>query len=166
MLPTQQIGSIILWGKFPLIGIRTRDFNNRFDKLVIWASPPCTEFSYARADRKQGQTADDFDMSLIDAARQIIEHFQPDHWILENVHGAVPIIQEEYGMLPTQVIGSIVLWGNFPLIGIRTRDDWQHRKLDAKGSRALRPNYRAEIPYAISNGLYESLTHQRTLFDF
>lgn len=141
-------------------------FNNRYDKMVIWASPPCTEFSYARADRKQGQTADEFDMCLIEATRQIIEHFQPDHWIIENVHGAVPLMFEEYGMNPTQIIGSIVLWGNFPLIGIRTRDEWSHRKLDAKGSRALRPNYRALVPFAISQGLLDSLQHQKTLFDF
>ena len=123
-------------------------------------------FSYARADRKQGQTAEDFDMTLIEAARQIIEHFEPDYWILENVQGAIPIIHEEYEMLPTQQIGSIILWGKFPLIGIRTRDEWSHRKLDAKGTRALRPNNRAIIPYPVSRGLLESLTQQTTLFDF
>jgi len=136
------------------------------EEVVIWASPPCTEFSYARADRIQSQTADEFDMTLIEATRQIIEHIQPDHWILENVHGAIPIIQEEYEIVPTQKIGSIILWGKFPHIGIRGRDEWKHRKLDAKGTRALRPNNRAIIPYPVSRGLLESLTQQTTLFDF
>lgn len=133
------------------------------EQLVIWASPPCQQFSYANANRTEGQTADDFDMTLFDAALDIIEHFQPDAWIIENVLGAVPIVEDEYSMLPTQQIGSIVMWGNFPQIAIRTRDDWKHRKLDAKGSRTLRPNWRAKIPQAVSFGLFESLTNQRTL---
>jgi len=133
------------------------------DKLVIWASPPCQEFSYANAKRKKKQTSDDFNMELFDAALDIIEHFQPDAWILENVLGAVPIVEHEYSMMPTQQIGSIILWGKFPQIGIRTRDDWSHRKLDAKGTRSLRPNWRAKIPQAVSFGLLESLTQQKTL---
>lgn len=136
------------------------------DKLVIWASPPCTEFSYANANRHSLQDPDDFDMTLIEASLDIIDHFHPDHWIIENVHGAVPIIQQEFGIMPTQSIGSIVMWGKFPSIGIRTRDSWVHRKLDAKGSRALRPNNRAKIPLAVSEGLLSSIESQTTLFDF
>lgn len=134
-----------------------------YEKLVIWASPPCQQFSYANANRKLTQTTDDFDMTLFDAALDIIEHFRPDHWIIENVLGAVPIVEDEYSMMPTQQIGSIVMWGNFPLIAIPSRDDWTHRKLDAKGSRTLRPNWRAKIPQAVSFGLLDSLTRQRTL---
>jgi len=141
------------------------EVNDRWvlEELVIWASPPCQQFSYANANRNRTQTPNDFDLSLFDAALEIIEHFQPDAWILENVLGAVPIVEEAYSMMPTQQIGSIILWGNFPLISIRTRDDWEHRKLDAKGSRTLRPNWRAKIPQAVSFGLLETLTHQRTL---
>jgi len=136
------------------------------DKLVIWASPPCQEFSWARADRMQGQTAEEFDMTLLESTRQIIEHFQPEFWVIENVHGAKPIFNEELELNPRQEIGSIVLWGEFPLIGIRTRDDWMHRKLEAKGSRTLRPNNRAIIPYAVSEGLKSAIDEQKTLFDF
>jgi len=136
------------------------------DKLVIWASPPCQEFSWARADRMQGQTAEEFDLTLFESTRQIIEYFQPEIWIIENVHGAKPIFNEELELNPRQEIGSIVLWGEFPLIGIRTRDDWMHRKLEAKGSRTLRPNNRAIIPYAVSEGLRSAIDEQKTLFDF
>lgn len=131
--------------------------------MVIWASPPCNQFSYANGTRTQGNSPDDFDMTLFDAALDIIEHFQPDAWIIENVLGAVPIVENEYSMLPTQQIGSIILWGNFPRIPIRTRDNWHHRKLDAKGSRTLRANWRAKIPQAVSFGLWDALTNQRTL---
>ncbi len=136
------------------------------DKLVIWSSPPCQEFSWARADRIQGQTAEEFDLTLLESTRQIIEYFQPEIWIIENVHGAKPIFNEELELNPRQEIGSIVLWGEFPLIGIRTRDDWMHRKLEAKGSRTLRPNNRAIIPYAVSEGLRSAIDEQKTLFDF
>lgn len=137
------------------------------EQMVIWASPPCDQFSWARADRTQGQTADDFDLTLFDASCQIIEHFRgimPNlHWVIENVHGAKPIFTEELGLHPRQEIGSVVLWGDFPLISIEHRDTWKHRKLDAKGSRTLRPNYRAVIPRPISDGLLHSLDRQTTL---
>lgn len=134
-----------------------------YEELVIWASPPCQQFSYANASRTRGQTSTDFDMSLFDAALDIIEYFSPDHWIIENVLGAVPIVEDEYSMMPTQQIGSIILWGNFPSIALQSRDDWSHRKLAAKGSRTLRPNWRAKIPQAVSFGLLDSLTRQRSL---
>ena len=51
------------------------------DKLVIWASPPCTQFSWARQNgenpRRMGQTADDFDLTLLESTRQIIEALEP-----------------------------------------------------------------------------------------
>jgi hypothetical protein len=121
------------------------------------------QFSYANADRKQGQTADDFDMTLFDAALDIIQILEPDYWIIENVLGAVPIVEDEYSMLPTQQIGSIIMWGNFPSIAIRARDSFEHRKLSSKGSRTLRANWRAKIPQAVSFGLLDSLTRQRSL---
>lgn len=131
-------------------------------KLVVWASPPCEQFSYANAARNP----DDFDMTLFDAAMSIIKTLDPDHWILENVRGARSVFSEELGQQPTQEIGSVILWGNFPLIPIAERDAYEHKKMSAKGSRVLRPNYRALIPYAISKGLRDSIDHQRTLTSF
>lgn len=141
-------------------------FNNRYDKLVIWASPPCEQFSWVRADRIQGQTSDDFDLTLLDATRRIIEVLKPDNWIIENVEGAIPIFSEELERTPTQQIGSIVMWGNFPLIPIQDRANFRHRKLESKGSRLHRPRLRAKIPYEISKGLLIAVTTQRTLFEF
>lgn len=131
-------------------------------KLVVWASPPCQQFSYANANRDE----DNFDLTLLDAARQIIEALAPNYWIIENVHGAKETFTDELDAAPTQEIGSVVLWGKFPLIPIRTRDTFVHRKMNAKGSRALRPNYRALIPYAISEGLRDALDCQTTLTSF
>lgn len=131
-------------------------------KIVIWASPPCQQFSFANRNRNP----EEFDLTLLDAAHSIINHFVPDHWVIENVHGAKETFTDELDRAPTQEIGSIVLWGEFPLIPIRTRDSFEHRKLDAKGSRALRPNYRALIPYGISEGLRDALDLQRDLTSF
>lgn len=145
--------------------------NNNLGKLVIWASPPCEQFSWARADRVRAQVIDEFDMTLLNAAQAIIEHFRPDYWIIENVHGAIPIfaypvVDGGLGCPPTQQIGSVILWGFFPLIAIEHRDTWRHAKMEAKGSRVLRPNYRALIPWSISKGLLDALTMQRTLTSY
>lgn len=137
------------------------EIGHRFhETLVIWASPPCTEFSYARKER---HTQEEFDLSLIEATFDLVNHFQPDYCILENVRGAVPIFHEEFGITPRQQIGSVILWGEFPLIPIRARDQWIHRKLDAKGTRKLRPNNRALIPRPISDGLLDVLSNQTNL---
>jgi len=137
------------------------------NKVVIWASVPCDQFSWARQNgdnpRRMGQTLDDFDLTLLDSTRQIIEHFQPDYWIIENVHGAKPIFNEELDQPPTQEIGSIVLWGDFPLIPIHDRANFKHRKMDAKGTRELRSVWRARTPSQISFGLMAAIECQKTL---
>lgn len=142
-------------------------FGVNTDKIVIWASVPCDQFSWVRQNgdspRRMGQTADDFDLTLLDSTRQIIEHFQPDYWLIENVHGAKPIFNDELQLTPTQEIGSIVLWGDFPLIPIHDRANFRHRKLDAKGTRVLRPVWRARTPFEISQGLLCAIENQKTL---
>ena len=148
-----------------------QNFASPINKLVVWASPPCDQFSWARADRTQGQTIDEFDMTLLNASQEIIEKLSPDYWVIENVHGAIPIFSclvEDGGLgcTPTQEIGSIVMWGHFPLIAIHHRDSWKHRKMVVKGSRSLRPNYRAMIPFEVSKGLLCSIEHQRTLTSY
>lgn len=139
-------------------------------KLVIWASPPCDQFSWARQNgdtpRRAGQTVDDFDFTLVDAARQIIDHFDPTHWIMENVQGARGLICDHIDQTPRQEIGRVVLWGDFPLIPIVDRTSWKHRKMEAKGSRTVRPVNRARIPEAISEGLLDAIDRQRTLFNW
>lgn len=144
------------------IHIRTQYqvFGVVFDQVVIWSSPPCNEFSWANPVR---HNREDFDFTLVEATLDIINTIQPDYWIMENVLGAVPVFEQEFGIFPGQKIGPVILWGRFPLIPISERDNWQHRKLDSKGSRSLRPNYRAKIPMAISKGLLDVLDNQRTL---
>jgi len=140
------------------------EINERYcgiHKLVIWASPPCNEFSFANANRPERPST-----VLIENAFEIIQQLDPDFWVIENVHGAKETFTEILDRSVTQEIGPIVLWGHFPLIPIRTRDTWKHRKLEAKGSRVLRPNNRALIPEPVSEGLFDAIEHQQTLFDY
>lgn len=136
-------------------------FDRARDTLVIWASPPCNQFSFANAARDESQ----FDFTVLEACMDIIDRLPWDYWIVENVMGAVPAFSEILEHYPRQSIGPIYLWGHFPLIGIEDRTSYQHSKLEAKGSRLLRPHNRALIPIAVSEGLRLSLDTQRTLFD-
>lgn len=51
---------------------------------VIWASPPCTEYSavlYSRPDRARDISGANL---IVKKTLEIIEYFQPDRWFLEN----------------------------------------------------------------------------------
>lgn len=49
---------------------------------VIWASPPCTEYSKAKTRGTRNLELAD---SLVQKAFEIIDYFQPRIWIMENV---------------------------------------------------------------------------------
>ena len=59
---------------------------------VIWASPPCTEFSggfnspKSKAARSpEGLDSYEPDMSLLEATMRIIKIVKPKYWVIENV---------------------------------------------------------------------------------
>jgi len=136
---------------------------------VVWASPPCTDFSRGfdapmpRA-RRVGEEYEP-DLSLMMAAKEIIEHLDPDWWVIENVAGAAewfnPILKK-----PTQTIQAFYLWGKFPFIAVPR--GWTHSKFegDTWSTDPLRPNRRALVPYEISNGLKTAVETQLTLGAF
>lgn len=94
-----------------------REFHTSEHYDFMWFSPPCTEFSIAKAipcrDRKP-------DLSIVEACFQIIKEAKPVYWILENPRGClrhligkptVTIYYSDYGAAyrkPTD------LWGEFP----------------------------------------------------
>jgi len=128
-------------------------------QLVIWASPPCTEYSLANPNRP-----DTPNHECLEAALHIIDALEPEHYIIENVKGAIKYFDEITRTPYRQRVGPFYLWGNFPLLAFRDISDANHSKLLTTGSRALRPNMRALVPYAVSLALKNSFEHQRTLF--
>ena len=140
-------------------------FNPNVDELVIWASPPCMEFSFGfNAPGPTAQRAgEDFqpDLSLMMAADEIIQHFCPKWWFVENVRGAITHFTPHLGQFRQQ-LGSFFLWGRFPYI--------HHPRMTINKTdhdrrwHPLRANFRAQVPTVFSSAIRESLDKQKTLF--
>jgi len=143
---------------------------------VIWASPPCQEFSQA-----SNQSTKEPSLRLLQAALDIIDHLEPKWWIVENVRGAVKHFRGELGT-PTQVIGPFYLWGRFPPIAVNverlsSRENEIHLPANSperKGRWVFNGKKyhkwgelnKATIPFEISKGLLDSILEQRTLGDY
>lgn len=78
---------------------------------LIWASPPCTEFSYANPNRTTSP-----DLTVFWACWNIILEFKPKFYVIENVKGA-----DEYFGKPDQIIMPFYLWTNIPALVKRGR---------------------------------------------
>lgn len=144
---------------------------------LVWASPPCTQFSTARAELIEHPS-----MEILEACMDIIDHLNPTWWIIENVRGAVRHFEKPLGP-PTQVIGPFYLWGKFPHLNIVSRykgsvktrinrnlvvdtgGDGHWTFNDIRYNKWDTPN-RAEIPRVISQELFNAVETQRTLGDF
>ena len=146
---------------------------HEINQILIWASPPCTEFSLANPNRPEEP-----DMTLLLNTMEIIRWMLTCEdtskmnplWGIENVKGAIPFFNDELSQGWHQRIGPIYLWGTIPYIDFIDAHHREHKKTDTgawkKGSRALRANLRAMVPYAVSRGLLDSLEHQTSLTDF
>ena len=146
------------------------DQQDEITQIVIWASPPCTEFSYANPNRPEEP-----DLTLLEHTIELIGWVGRAYateetevlWGIENVKGAIPYFDDELARGWHQRIGPIYLWGTIPWIDFIDAHHREHKKTDkgswTKGSRALRPNLRAMVPYAVSRGLLDALEHQSKL---
>ncbi len=140
----------------------------RHEIELIWASPPCQDFSNAYdAPRPAARRAgEDFeaDLSLVKRAIEIIDELKPRYWIIENVIGAIKHFEPFLGP-PRQIIGSFVLWGNMPFLHV---DNFNHTKtgVDPGGSNPLRSNVRAKIPLELSQALRRAVESQTQLSDW
>ena len=132
---------------------------------LIWASPPCLDFS--RGYNAPAPTAEreglDFkpDMKPLRAAIEIIKEKNPKYWVIENVAGASKIFSKELGVnAPRQIIGPYFLWGIFPHISMPR--SWE-RKIGKTQewniNDPLRANKRAIIDYEVSNRLLFPIHH-------
>jgi len=135
---------------------------------VLLAGIPCHEFSLAfSAPQAIASRAGQFDeyepsMELLECVLDIIRITKPRYWLIENVMGSIRHFAK-YGLEPRLIVGSHVLYGNFPLfsnnIEMPTKADRD------KGPNPLRSNIRAKVPIALSIELRKAIIEQKTLFD-
>lgn len=136
---------------------------------LLWASPPCVEFSqaYGAPGPKAKRSGIDFkpDLELVELSMELIKKFKPRYWVIENVIGSIKHF-EALGLKPRQIIGSFVLYGNFPLIHIPP--GWKHRKEDHDtwSTDPLRANRKALVPIEISRGLKEAIEFQTSISEW
>ncbi len=134
---------------------------------VIWASPPCYEFSLAyNAPRViAARAGEDWNPSveLLEATLEIISILKPRYWVIENVRGSIKYFRDLLGE-PMQIHESIVLWGNYPMFEPEPFPT-KHQK-DKRHAGELRANYRAEIPIEVSKALLDAVECQKTIFDY
>ena len=137
---------------------------------LVWASPPCLEFStaYMAPGPKAIREGRDFepDLTLLRVAKQIIDTLNPRWWVIENVSGASKIFSQELGMPPRQIVGPFFLWGMFPRLMMPP--NWSHSKADGQlwSDDPLRANKRGKIPLGVSEKLLQAISEQRSLEDY
>lgn len=108
---------------------------------LIWASPPCQEFSRHSMPWTRAKNPAPPDLSLLEAAKRIIAEINPRWWVIENVRGAIPYLGR-----PTKKIGAFCLWGSFP--------DFEGEVTKKKESlQSWQRQERARVPYPISLAL-------------
>lgn len=138
---------------------------------VIWASPPCTEFSGEfNSPKSKAARAGDLDsyspdMSLLETALEIIDIVKPKYWVIENVIGSIRYFEPYLGK-PKQIIGAYVLWGNFPEIIVDESKLICKKDKDVGPGNPLRSNHQAKVDLVISAGLKKAIENQSSLFDF
>lgn len=122
---------------------------------LVWASPPCDEFS--RESMPWCKTGKAPDMSIVMGCLRVIAETQPPMWVLENVRGAGPWFAPVLGP-PRQRVGPFFLWGNFPPLGVNMA---QFRKKESYSS--SRPDLRAMVPEALSLAIAVAVESQGRL---
>jgi site-specific DNA-cytosine methylase len=153
---TDPLQAILILQDFVKTSIKT---HGDFEEIVVWASPPCTEFSLANPNRPS-----DPDLRIVKTCIHVIELLEPDAWLIENVKGAISHFRPLLGEF-SQNIDAFFFWGSFPLISLRDRVK-HHKPQNHSSANPLRPNLRAYVPMHISQGFLDGLDCQTTLQDF
>ena len=164
LVPNTEIMDVYDLGQ--LLDINIADGHYPDQPTLIWASPPCTDFSNGFSSPKSiairaGEKYNPQEaIDMVIETKRIIDLIQPKYWILENVRGSIKYISEILGP-PRLIIDSIVLWGRFPLWAMPP--NYKHVKEDAWSTTPLRANIRAKIPYEVSDACRQSIENTRTL---
>ncbi len=137
---------------------------------LIWASPPCSDFSLAYSAphaihiREHPNEPYEPNMDYLEATLDIIKMLKPRYYVIENVRGASKFFTEMIGTKPRQILGNAqFLWGNFPLID---PPRYQSKAEVDKRHDPLRANIRAKIPIEISQALLDAIENQKCILDY
>jgi hypothetical protein len=127
---------------------------------VLWASPPCMEFTKSVLPKTWASTWKNParpDVALTLACLEAIRCIKPNRWIIENVMGARKFLSPILGPVRAIVTGH-VFWGDLPCLLPDTRAH-KRRRPPTPDRTALR----AKIPYEIGETIcraVESRTEQ------
>jgi hypothetical protein len=152
-------------------GHRFKAGRNKPKITLIWASPPCRDFSSGYNSpkstwcREHGIESYKPNMELLLAAIDIIEKVKPRFWVIENVVGSIRYFKEYLGE-PRQIIGPYVLWGNFPMLDCEPEKILPKSGKDVHSSNPLRSNYKAKVDIHISRTLKETIESQMSILDY
>ena len=134
----------------------------------IWGSPDCTDYSLAynakgpRA-RREGLEFEP-DNQLVLKMKEIIDYYDPQYWVIENVRGASRIFSSILNAPPRQIVGPYFFWGLFPFINLDGYVHGREKMNVAPGP--LRYNKRSKIPLTISERFHDAITGQRKITEW
>jgi len=125
---------------------------------LVWASPPCAEFS--REFFPWTRTGKSPDLSIVEGCLRIIRECNPRYWIIENTRGGARFLNPLLGK-PAVIIYPYYLWGHFPALpdGKLT---FQHKELLPSAAKAER----ARIPYKLSLRVALAIEQAIPLFEY
>jgi hypothetical protein len=140
--------------------------NGHFD--FIWASPDCTDFSLAYnapgpMARREGKPFTP-DTQLVEKMKAIIDYYNPEYWVIENVRGASKIFSRLLQSPPRQIVGPYYFWGLFPFIDVNNYVHGREKMNTAPGP--MRYNERSKIPLQISEAFHNAITGQRKITEW
>lgn len=126
---------------------------------LVWASPPCTEFSrYIQRGIYKDEPLPSMD--LYNASLRIISELQPKYYVIENVRGAVPFFGPGF-----RSYGSFYLWGNFPDLAVNS-SRFGFTKSHVTAGHKRRAAERGKIPEKLSQALLDAVTFHQFLPGF
>jgi len=134
----------------------------------IWASPDCTDFSLAYnapgpKARREGKPFTP-DTQLVEKMKAIIDYYDPQYWVIENVRGASKIFSRLLQSPPRQIVGPYFFWGLFPFIDVNSYVHGREKMNTAPGP--MRYNKRSKIPLQISQRFHDAITGQRKITEW
>lgn len=129
---------------------------------LLWASPPCDEFSRAEKPWYGFPVPSQESLELVKIVFDIVREIQPKFWILENVRGA----QKWLGKAPYHC-GAFYLWGHFPFHRLNLPHSigyFKEKLFPSPQRKALRAKVPYELSLAVALVVEEELSGRGDLF--